>query len=76
MTTALRELPVFPEETIRGLSSSELLSLLIENEDRVPRNVIDECGRRGEDMVETLSALVVDDHYWDAKAAPGEWWAR
>jgi hypothetical protein len=75
MTASLQELPVFPEETIKALSSPELLSLLIENEDRVARNVIEECARRGADMTETLSVLIEEDRYWSDEALTGEWWA-
>lgn len=50
-----------------------LIDLLIANEDRVPRNVIDECARRGDKMVEQLSGLVDDGYEWQGEV-PGEWW--
>lgn len=50
-----------------------LIDLLIANEDRVPRNVIDECARRGDKMVEQLSGLVDDGYEWRGEV-PGEWW--
>ncbi|MDP2228059.1 MAG: SEC-C metal-binding domain-containing protein, partial [Moraxellaceae bacterium] len=48
---------------------------MIDNEDRVPRNVIDECARRGDAMVEQLSGLVDDSRDWWIEPA-GEWWLK
>jgi len=75
MSSPVPELPAYPDEAIRALSPAQLLSLIIGNEDRVPRNVIDECARRGEEMVQTLQPLVEDGRYWSDEAEPGEWWA-
>ncbi|MEW6132869.1 MAG: SEC-C metal-binding domain-containing protein [Pseudomonadota bacterium] len=40
----------------------------------MPRNLIDECARRGEAMLDLLSGLLDDDRYWCGDQPPGEWW--
>jgi len=67
-------LPAYPDEILAKLGPDELVALLVSNEDRVPRNVIGECARRREDMVECLRGLPDVDRYWSAEATPGEWW--
>ena len=42
------ELPLYNNETLSTCTPAELIKNMITNEDRVPRNVIDECARRGE----------------------------
>lgn len=76
------ELPTYPDEELAGLSPSKLTDILIEDEDRVPRNVIDECARRGDEMAEYLRQLHEDDFLWDIDTADlddiadGVWWLR
>lgn len=65
---------VYSDEELAGFDSEELLDLMIGDEDRVPRNVIDECARRGDEMVERLRPLLKDDDVWDGDADLGEWW--
>src|SRR3989338_7794010 len=69
-------IPVYSEEELAELSPFELTDLLIENEDRVPRNVIDECARRGDGMTEHLRQLHEDDFLWDAEGSDGQLWLR
>ena len=69
-------IPVYSEEELAELSPFELTDLIIENEDRVPRNVIDECARRGDGMTEHLRQLHEDDFLWDAEGSDGQWWLR
>lgn len=66
--------PVYADEELAGLDSDELLELMIDDEDRVPRNVIDECARRGDEMVELLSEFLTGDDNWNGEAELGEWW--
>src|SRR6266540_5080078 len=47
---------------------------MVRDEDRVPRNVIDECARRGEDMVECLRGILEDGRHWSEERSSGEWW--
>ncbi|MFV9614475.1 MAG: hypothetical protein ACNYZG_00885 [Gammaproteobacteria bacterium] len=41
------ELPRYDNETLAACTPAELIENMIRDEDRVPRNVIDECARRG-----------------------------
>lgn len=76
------ELPTYPDEDLAELSPSKLTDILIENEDRVPRNLVDECVRRGDEMTKYLQQLHEDDFLWDIDAgnfedvADGIWWLR
>ncbi len=76
------ELPTYPEEGLAELSPSELTDILIENLDRVPRNVIDACARSGDAMTAHLRQLHEDDFLWlDNADEPDEitegiWWLR
>ena len=58
----------------RGAQHGELWHLLIRNEDRIPRNLIDECARRGDDFVDHAAALLDKDYYWGEDVSSGEWW--
>ena len=59
--------------TLFGIS---LIALLIKDEDRVPRALIDECAGHGQAMVERLAALVAPDRRWSDEISDGEWWLR
>jgi hypothetical protein len=72
----LNALPTYPDEDLAELSSVELIDTLIENEDRVPRNVIDECVRRGDEITNYLRTLHEDDFLWQLDGSDGEWWLR
>lgn len=52
-----------------------IIKLMIADEDRVPRNVIDECARRGDKMVDELSYLSEDGLDW-IEVSSGEWWLK
>jgi len=67
--------PDIPEGELAILDLPGIIDLLIANEDRVPRNVIDECARRGDKMVEQLSGLADDGYEWRGEV-PGEWWLK
>lgn len=69
----------YTAEELAGLSPAKLTDILIENEDRAPRNVIDECVRRDEAMVAHLRMLHEDDFLWqpdDGSGDVGVWWLR
>ena len=69
----ISQLPTYPDQDLAELSPAELIDIVIENEDRVPRNVIDECARRGDEMTDWLHQ---DDFFWLPEAENGEWWLR
>ena len=69
------QLPYFANEELAILDLPGLIDLLIANEDRAPRNVIDECARRGDTMVNHLSRLADDSRDWYGKSS-GEWWLK
>lgn len=71
----LVQLPAYPNDELENLDLPSLIDLMIVNEDRVPRNVIDECARRGDAMAEQLSGLVDDGYEWRG-GVPGEWWLK
>jgi hypothetical protein len=73
--TDLTRLPAYPGDELANFSLSDLTGLMIGDEDRVPRNVIDECARRGDTMVEHLSSLADDGSEWLDETA-GEWWLK
>ncbi|RFC37876.1 MAG: hypothetical protein DID92_2727743176 [Candidatus Nitrotoga sp. SPKER] len=55
----LSQLPVYSDEELASLSQAVLMALMTCDEDRVPRNVIDECARRGDTMLKFLSPLSI-----------------
>jgi len=69
-------LPTYPDEDLAKLTPAELIDTVIENEDRIPRNVIDECARRGDEMTERLGRLHQDDFLWLLDESDGVWWLR
>lgn len=71
----LIQLPAYSDDELAKLSLLELIDLMVRDEDRVPRNVIDECARRGDTMVEYLSSQVTYEGDW-WREPPGEWWLK
>lgn len=69
-------LPAYSAETLAALSADRLIELMRGDEDRVPRNVIDECARRGEEMTAALEALLGEDRFWREGLPLGDWWLR
>lgn len=69
-------LPTYPDQNLAELSPAKLINIIIEDEDRVPRNVIDECARRGDAMTEHLGMLHDDDFLWSPEENDGVWWLR
>ena len=67
-------LPAYTAAELAGLDLQELVDLLIRNEDRVPRALVDECARRGAAMVERLATLIEQGDFWKSNAAAGQWW--
>ena len=76
MMNDLKPLPAYTKEEHAKLSTVELIDLIIKNADRVPRNVIDECARRGEKMAAHLRQLYDENLLWLPETEEGEWWLR
>jgi hypothetical protein len=70
--TPLTPLPSYDQEYLRERTPAELIALMIENEDRVTRNVIDECSRRGDAMAEALAPWAHPAENDDENL--GQWW--
>ncbi len=74
------ELPTYPDKVLAELSPSKLTDILIEDQDRVPRNVIDACACSGDEMTAYLRQLHEDDFLWQdneddpEEIADGKWW--
>jgi len=69
------ELPVYDDEILATRTPDELIDLMVEHEDRVPRNVIDECVRRGEQFLDTLTPIAQPNNEIETEI-PGLWWLR
>jgi hypothetical protein len=65
------ELPTYSDEELLALSDAELIQLMIRDEDRVPRNVIAECVKRGDVLVPILLAAVKP---YSEDQSLGDWW--
>ena len=61
---------------LASTSAAELVRLLIRNEDRATRELIDECARRGDEMLDLLEDVLRKDYYWEDDQSVGEWWLR
>ena len=70
----MNELPEIDNQQLVAYSPAELIDIMIAHEDRVPRNVIDECARRGEQMLDSLTPIAQPDDENDIPL--GLWWLR
>lgn len=73
-TNDVAALPSYPEERLAGLEPAALIDLMLGDEDRVPRGVIDACARRGDAMVAALQDLA--ERPWPDEEPSGAWWLR
>jgi uncharacterized protein len=71
-----RQLPSYDYAALTTWTVSELLEQMIKDEDRVPRNVIDELVRRGKDTLSSLQARTERGDFWSSPVSSGEWWLR
>ena len=72
--TTLQTLPHHENEALAAMSAPDLIRLLTRDEDRVPRNVIDECARRDGTFVELLRDVLAQGRGWEIEREDGEWW--
>ena len=72
------ELPEYNLTTLAALDPETLVALLASDEDRAPREVIDECASRGDAMLGGLSRrrFADDEIWWLGDAREDEWWLR
>jgi hypothetical protein len=68
-------LPPLPRE-LSSLPCAGLIELLVERNDCVPRALIDECARRGEEMAQTFGRVLDDKRFWRDDVGDGRWWLR
>lgn len=66
--------PAYSDAYLACLDADALIDLLIVDEDRVPRNVVDVAARLGEPMISALRTRLRGA--WDAPGHLGEWWLR
>lgn len=71
-----KDLPAYTDAELASLKPAELIDLLIQDCDCAPRNLIDECVRRGDEISAYLTILHEDDFLWDLNADDGVWWLR
>lgn len=69
-------LPSYAADRLAGLDNAELIEILIRDEDRVPRKVVDELARRGDAAVAALENRFASPEAWSADVSRGEWWLR
>lgn len=69
------QLPAYPGDELAKLDPPGIIGLMIADEDRVPRKVIDECARRGDAMVSHLSRLADESRDWHGDP-PGDGWLK
>ncbi len=69
------ELSEYNNDYLKTLCEAKLIELMIDDEDRVPRNVIDECASRGEKMVEALAPMAGPNE-GELFETTGRWWMR
>jgi len=67
-------LPEYSAEALANLDPADLIGLLVRDEDRVPRNVIDACARHGDRMIAELRRVLDEGRPWNDEGTAGEWW--
>lgn len=65
------ELPSYTEEHLAGLDAKALIALIVGDEDRAPRNLIDVAAHRDGETVAALGSLL--ESSWSERE-DGEWW--
>lgn len=76
MSAETESLPSYSDEHLASCSAIELWQLLVRHEDRAPRNLIDECARRSDEILDHAASLLDKDYYWSGDETQGEWWLR
>lgn len=58
---------------IQNFTNEELIKLLFTEKDALPKSVVDEFVRRGEEMINPLWKIIADTHNWQSNDE--NWWA-
>lgn len=74
MKQSMNDIPVFDPDTLSHAPAGDLLDLLIEHGDRVPRTLFDACVARGEDMVAALADFYARLDADDVDDERDVWW--
>ena len=72
--TGAPALPEYSAEALADLGPAELIALMVRDEDRVPRDLIDACARHGEGMAVELRRVLEEGRPWKDGGSAGEWW--
>ncbi len=73
---AVPDLPTYADAQLAAEDADGLVRLLVRNEDRVPRNLIEACATRGDEILERMGGVLEKDYYWSDDQTDGEWWLR
>jgi len=66
--------PVYEADELAAMSEAALFDNLAEHGDRVPRNLIDECARRGDAMLDTLESYLASYRDQEGDVEFEAWW--
>lgn len=65
----------FTEDELREIPEQGLMLFILTMGDRLPRVVVDECVRRGADMLPLLAGYLDDEQNWGPDIGGERWWA-
>ncbi len=65
----------FTEDDLREIPEQGLMLFILTMGDRLPRVVVDECVRRGADMLPLLAGYLEDEQNWEPDIGGERWWA-
>ncbi|MGD8341715.1 MAG: SEC-C metal-binding domain-containing protein [Gammaproteobacteria bacterium] len=68
-------LPHYSQEELAACDEPSLMAIVCADGDCLPREVIDECARRGDAIVPQLRQHLEDDANWRAGVDDEHWWA-
>ncbi|MFZ5594128.1 MAG: UPF0149 family protein [Pseudomonadota bacterium] len=71
----LNAMMTLPADKLRELSEQGLMLLIVTQEDRLPRTVVDECVRRGSAMLPLLAEYLENEQNWSPDAVNPQRWA-
>ena len=63
-------LPIYSHETLAALSAPDLIALIVRDQNRVTREVIDACVARADEFLPIFETMVNDDRLWQDEVIP------